>query len=85
MRAERRGGKGRCGMRRFVDWLLGRKRIDYSLKRGDRVWWPGTSFGTCEVVDVNWALRAVAINLRPPNGGIIIIPVSSVIRADECD
>lgn len=47
--------------------------IDYSIKAGDRVtnkW----ELNTLEVIDVNWALLAVAVRLGP-NGGVVVWPV----------
>ena len=50
---------------------------DYSLKKGDRVvsrCWSGSVV----VVDVNWALRAVAVELAP--GSIVVWPVGNLKR-----
>ena len=47
---------------------------DYSLKKGDIVTVEHWSLTTLEVVDVNWALMAVALRLGP-NGAIVVWPV----------
>lgn len=56
-------------------------KIDFTLKRGDTVYSPTWSDGekSLEVIDVNWALRAVAVRLAP-NGGIVIWPATAVTR-----
>ena len=58
-------------------------KLDYSLKKGDVVtskeWWPSCKL--LKVVDVNWALRAVALELAP--GSIVVWPVGNVKKAEE--
>ena len=55
--------------------------IDYSLTRGDIAYSPrwGDGRAPVEVVDVNWALRAIAVKLAP-NGGIVVWPAASLTR-----
>jgi len=57
------------------------ERIDYTLTRGDIAYSPhwGEGRARVEVVDVNWALRAIAVRLAP-NGGIVVWPASSLHR-----
>lgn len=47
------------------------------IQNGDWVTHPGWIHGPVKVIDQNWALRAVAIQLGP-NGGIVVWPM----RAD---
>lgn len=46
---------------------------DYSIKRGDTVRHPGWPYSDLEVIDVNWALSAIAVRLGP-DGGIVVWP-----------
>lgn len=50
--------------------------IDYSIKKGDTVYTKTWSMTSLEVVDVNWALRAIAVRLGP-TGGVVIWPAVS--------
>jgi hypothetical protein len=54
--------------------------IDYSLKAGDIVTSPRWSLTPLLVVDVNWALRAVALQLGPA-GGIVVWPVRGLVKS----
>lgn len=56
--------------------LSGISHIDYSLKVGDEVFLEGWAYSKLTVVDMNWALLAVAVKLG--NGGIVVWPVWSV-------
>lgn len=49
-------------------------QIDYSIKSGDLVTNGKWTLTTLEVIDVNWALMAVAVRLGP-NGGVVVWPV----------
>ena len=61
-------------------WLLRQlfnavtRPIDYSIKQGDIVTSQYYSLATLEIVDVNWALRSVAVRLGP-QGAIVVWPV----------
>lgn len=50
------------------------KPIDYSIKSGDFVTSDNWPYGPLEVLDVNWALRSMAVRLGP-DGGVVVWPV----------
>jgi len=52
-------------------------KIDYTMKRGDSVVWKSTDM-TVEIVDVNWALLAVAVRLSPKSHVVTVLPVWSL-------
>ena len=52
-------------------------KIDYTMKRGDSVVWKSTDM-TVEIVDVNWALLAVAVRLSPKSHVVIVLPAWSL-------
>lgn len=56
--------------------------IDYSIKRGDIVaTYPFSGHSELEVMDVNWALRAVAV--RHLNAGsVVVLPAWSVRKLE---
>lgn len=61
-------------------WLLRKAfraitgQIDYSIKAGDHVTNGKWELTTVEVIDVNWALLAVAVRLGPA-GGVVVWPI----------
>lgn len=58
-----------------------KENIDFSLKQGDKVYnrnW-GNGMAQVEVVDANWALRAIAVRLAP-DGAIVIWPADALRR-----
>ena len=56
-------------------------RIDYSLKAGDHVTSDGWTISDLVVVDVNWALSAVAVRLG--NGGTVVWPAWTVRKVSS--
>lgn len=55
--------------------------IDYSIKKGDIVYsktWGGGK-EPVEVVNINWALKAIAVKLSP-NGGIVVWPIEGMTK-----
>lgn len=48
--------------------------IDFSIKPGDMVQKDSWEHGPIEVIDVNWALRAVAVRLSPGAGIVVWSP-----------
>lgn len=54
--------------------------IDYTIKKGDIVRSSGWTLTSLIVVDVNWALKAAAVQLGH-NGGIIVWPVEGLRKA----
>jgi len=70
--------RGRIALSRLVRplalRLLGVDMMPISVKNGDWVNHPGWSHGPVKVIDQNWALRAVAIQLGP-KGGIVVWPM----------
>ena len=55
--------------------------IDFSIKKGDIVYkktW-GAGSEPLEVVDINWALKAVAVKLSP-TGGTVVLPVEGMSK-----
>ncbi len=60
--------------RKLMDWWYGKP--DYTIKKGDIVTtknWTGTAL----ILDVNWALRAAAVELAPGKG-IVVWPVGGM-------
>lgn len=57
--------------------LASLEMMPMDIQNGDWVTHPGWRHGPVKVIDQNWALRAVAIQLGP-NGGIVVWPM----RAD---
>lgn len=56
-------------------------RIDFTLKKGDIVYSPlwGDGVKPLEIIDTNWALRAVAVRLAK-DGAIVVWPVGGLSR-----
>ena len=57
-------------------------KLDYSIRKGDIVVHPTWTLTPLEVVDVNWALRAVALRLGP-KGGIVVWPISNLRKVES--
>lgn len=61
--------------------------IDLTLAKGDLVYCSGWGNGKepVEIVDCNWALRAVAVRLTPqsPTAGIVVWPINGLTRAPQ--
>jgi len=55
--------------------------IDYSLKKGDVCEVDNWTLGTVIVVDVNWALKTVAVKLGH-DGATVVCPVESLFKVD---
>ena len=57
--------------------------IDWSLKKGDIVISRNWNYTSLEVIDVNWAMRSVAVRLDASNkdSGIVVWPLWSVKKA----
>lgn len=53
--------------------------IDYSIKAGDTVQTDHWVHSSLEVIDVNWALRAIAVRLGP-TGGIVVWPARGMMK-----
>lgn len=53
--------------------------MPYEIKKGDWVHHPEWRHGPVKVVDMNWALGAVAIQLGE-NGGIVVWPMRKNMR-----
>lgn len=66
-------------VRRFAFRFLGREMMPMNIKNGDWVNHPGWSHGPVKVVDQNWALRAVAIQLGT-KGEIVVWPMRKDMR-----
>lgn len=58
--------------------------IDYSIKKGDAVYHKRWSLTPLEVVDVNWALRAIAVRLGP-TGGIVVWSAAGISKTPRDD
>lgn len=71
-----------CLVRRFAFRLLGCEMMPINIKNGDWVNHPGWRHGPVKVIDQNWALRAVAIQLGP-KGGIVVWPMRKAIRVTD--
>jgi hypothetical protein len=68
---------------RFIRYLrqyFKRRQIDWTLQRGDLVVNPHWS-GPIEIVDINCALLAAAVRLRPNSDAIVVWPLWSLRRA----
>lgn len=65
--------------RRIAFWLLDRELMPPDIKDGDWITHPGWQHGPVQVIDMNWALGAVAIKLGQ-NGGVVIWPMRKNIR-----
>ncbi len=57
-------------------------RPDYSLNKGDIVTSKYWTFGPVTVVDVNWALRAAAVELAPGKA-IVVWPVAHLKKEQK--
>lgn len=67
----------------IIERALNRLRYgkpDYSLKKGDVVTAKHWTHGTVTVVDVNWALRAAAVELAPGKA-VVVWPVALLKKA----
>jgi Lar family restriction alleviation protein len=53
--------------------------IDYSIKKGDTVYTKTWRLTPLEVVDVNWALSAIAVRLGP-DGGVVVWPAAGMSK-----
>jgi len=62
---------------RYVRQYSNRKHIDWMLKKGDLVVTDGWD-EPIEIIDINWALWAAAVELRP--GYVIVWPLWSLRR-----
>ena len=71
-----------CFVRRFAFWLLGFKMMPMNIKNGDWVIHPGWRHGPVKVIDQNWALRAVAIQLGP-KGEVVVWPMQKDMRLTD--
>lgn len=69
----------RAILRRIYFWLSGFEMMPSDIKQGDWVTHPGWSHGPVKVVDMNFALRAVAIQLGE-KGGIVVWPMRKNMR-----
>jgi hypothetical protein len=69
-------------VRRFAFRLLGREMMPMNIKNGDWVDHPGWRHGPVKVIDQNWSLRAVAIQLDP-KGGIVVWPMRKDMRITD--
>ena len=56
--------------------------IDYSIKPGDTVVTDHWTHSSLEVIDANWALRAVAVRLGP-TGGIVVWPARGMKKVTQ--
>ena len=65
--------------RRLAFRLLGFKMMDTSIANGDWITHRGWRHGPVKVIDQNWALRAVAVQLGR-GGGIVVWPMDSGSR-----
>lgn len=65
-------------MEKLRQWLARKAlgaitNIDYSLQPGDLVNHSAWKHGPVEVVDINWALRSMAVQLNPKNPESIVV------------
>lgn len=82
LKALREAADLRCLVRRFAFRLLGRETMPMNIKNGDWVNHPGWRHGPVRVIDQNWALRSVAIQLGP-KGGIVVWPMRKDMRITD--
>lgn len=69
---------------RWIDDMKGKdltidSLIDYSINKGDTVYTKTWSLTSLEVVDVNWALSAIAVRLGP-DGGVVVWPAAGMSK-----
>ena len=69
----------RAILRRIGLWLSGLEMMPADIQNGDWVIHPGWSHGPVKVVNMNFAIRAVAIQLGE-KGGIVVWPMRKNMR-----
>ena len=73
-------------LRRFIIRIENHGIVDWHIKRGDWVKTSSWRHYSLEVIDVNWALRAIAVRLRNSegkDGAIVVWPIHGMKRCSK--
>jgi hypothetical protein len=71
--------------RRTGIYICQKNNTDYSIKRGDIVRTKNGFYEKCKVIDVNYAMNSVAVQLFAdnPRTGIVVWPIYSIEKTNN--